>query len=219
MMIRNKQNKAFSTINVDQHGFTLLEMLLGVVITALVGFSLFQIFANGMNTYQRAQLTAKVYLQMYKVFDALDADIAAIITFDYRAVDPQWKSFHGNATSMHFVRKAKDGLQMVSYAVYDDKSRGDEVRRKINPLVDVLAKQTKDVAGDVVAKYIQDDGFTLTYAQAEPESVNGKVKIRWQNSWEEEHLPIAIAVKIRFKPNQEKQAPVEFSRIFYLENR
>ncbi len=218
MTIPHKQQKASFTINRTIRAFTLLELILGTVIVALVSLSLFQIFSNGIETYKRAQFTTRTYLQMFKVFDALDNDIASAVKFDYSAADPQWVSFLGQATSLRCVIRTNNGLAMVRYEAVHAHGDMNIIRRQVQPLEDVIAHKNPGTGTVLAGKVTDAMGLEFSFGEKSETNPSDKIVFDWRKEWSNRSLPWAVKVSLRFKPYHSGQKPLEFSRIFYLEN-
>lgn len=219
MTIQIRRQKVFFTIDRSCKGFTLLEMILGAVVFALVTMSLFQIFFNGLETYKRAQYTSKTYIQMFRVFDALDADIAAAVKFDYSAADPQWASFHGDGTSLRFVIKTPEGLKVVRYGTVPAVGDKDMLVRDIRSLEDALHQRDHGSRQVLTKGLVRSQGFVLTFTEIPDTDSSAKAVLVWKKGWEATSLPIAVKVNLRYGHYQTGQRPLEFNRIFYVENR
>lgn len=216
MITARRQQEVFFTTKHRKSGWTLLEMILGGVIAALVGLILFQVLVNGVETYKRAQVTARVYIQMYKVFDALDQDLASAIRVNYSAVDPAWQSFSGDEHSMRLVRSSQKGLQEISYDLRSNSDGYYALRRAEQPLLARLRHQPMDLNGIMIAKRLPVDGLEFFFGK-KAEGDAREAKLEWAKSWKSDGLP--LAVKVTLKCTQDSAHGFsEFNRIFYLPN-
>jgi len=218
MTIQRKHHRAFFTINQKRKGFTVLELILGLVIFALVGFCLFQMLINGVETYKRAAFSSRTYLQMFKAFDTFDQDFGDMFRFDFSNVDPTWLSFSGDASSMQMVVSAHDGIRVIRYKKVDNGAQV-TIKRQSMPLKDFLADRNVQTNGQIVIKNIVNDGFKLSYAKSFPQTPGVKRQLEWQSTWMLPEFPAAVKVEMRLVGFKERQLPIEFTRIYYLENR
>ena len=172
-------------------GFTLVEMIVAIVITASLGLAVYSTFAQGVRLWTRASKDRgewKVDLWVEKM------------TGDLR--NSFWDSkcpLKGTRTEISFatlthdaVGARREGLPIYSHYVFDSKSEA-VIFQKNTFENGLMSRPIPKMATSVLEKIV---AFELEYYSYDP-----KAKVyRWESQWNKDCFP--EAVKITIEPEQ-----------------
>lgn len=218
MIMSHKRSKVFSITNSRQPGFTILELLLGAIIVALIGTGLFQSLAHGITLYQRAVLMGSIQHRTFSVFDHLEEDLSAALQCDLRNIDPQWISFQGQPQDVRFLIRTDHGIRSVEYSLEEDsQTKRFLLRRSERDINDLIKKIAPLHDGQIIAKELPSKAVTFAYALLQKQQEGVKSAPVWSQQWDQIDLPKALKVTLIFGSGGSPSG-VKMERIFYFGN-
>jgi len=233
MKIKITHNKAF----------TLIELLLGLAIGAIISLSVYNMFWSSVKLDDRMRRTHDIYMELLLADQALSHDLENAITLDFSANYPDAIVFDGDAQGFSFLTQTPKGIKHVHYYIGqpgDDPLYKAMIGRVVNPLsssennpnnppVEFLFRQESNMADwlngtsdqtstQVVAAGIKKDSFDCRYAPFSKElHKNGETALVYKDSWQDaKSLPMAVSCSFVLYDVNNPQANLMFKRDIFL---
>ncbi len=73
----------------NNHAFTLIELLLGLSIFALIALSVYSVFWGGMRMTRKAKHLNPIYREMRLALDLLSVELENMVPYDFSGSTPQ----------------------------------------------------------------------------------------------------------------------------------
>ena len=135
--------------------FTLLEVLLGLTIFAVIGVSIYNTFATAIRLNRQADSVTQLYRDGAGTIAQMAKDLESAVAYDFSSSYPEKKMFAGSADSMEFIIPTGKGLAAVKYGLNKpDASKVHTVR---------IGKRFKKNVSQVVNETQSGEFFDLTY--------------------------------------------------------
>ena len=229
-----KRNKLFCVCR----GFTLIEILLTVMIVALIGGSLYAVFAAGFKLDHRIKQSFIDLDESRFIIEQMERDLGRAVFYDFRGSFPEQKAFLDNGVALIFIIDDGRQLRWVRYHVgLEQKGKVESTQLGVTTSRNVaasninttekslqaLVRDEGDLSGlfipdqepqpdksEVLTHRIADKGWDLSYAPA----VTAQAKVEWRSDWKEDYLP--GAVRLNFALQNEKGQIERFVRDFLL---
>jgi prepilin-type N-terminal cleavage/methylation domain-containing protein len=222
-------------------GFTLVELLLGLIIFALVAGSLYGMLYNGIKLDGKSQYIHKTYNEARIAFDAFARELPNAISYDFSASYPEQVAFAGREKELTFILPTDQGIYAVHYyagrpdmgnvsktilagVVKNLRSAGSSSRqeapvdflmRQQSPLPDYLSK--KETEAEVISAGLMKAGLSFEYGvHAKDERAPGGPELLWQQNWQKPSLPEAVRVTLTLFDPDHPDDGVELVREIYL---
>lgn len=204
----------------DQQSFTLIELILGFSIFALIGITLYAVFSNGVRINSRADQSEQIYREMRWSLDNLTLDLENMV--NYESYRNELGPFRGNEQSLSFALPSDQGLKIIRYSVQPPeqskifKTQIGEHTTKNKPIIVNYSEEQKIeflvreeipffvAAGsdteqpgepDVLSTHIEPGSLRFSYGYQEKN--NGQTgEIAWKNEWADVHYPAAVRVEM-----------------------
>lgn len=199
-----------------QGGFTLMEVLIAVSITAVIGLGVWQVLSGVITSRDRVDLVSGEFEGLQKTFLLLERDLRQVVNRPIRniygdyepALTSEGESFELQVTHQGWrnpLGKRRSELQRSAWEF-----TGDEIRRRYWVMLD--QGQEDESRDQVVLEDVND--FTVRFLDQERE---------WQDSWPPPNqgvpsgpgapvIPLPMAVEI----NLEHERFGELSRLFLM---
>ena len=150
----------------NNYGFTLIEMLLGVIIFSIIAVTVYATFSSGMQLNRRAEHVNTIAREVRWVFDNLTEDLENARFYDFSKSYPDKIAFQGKSDRMDFLLAGPDGLRVVSYYL-DEPDFGRVVKtvvgKRVKKLSSVLSNYTEK--SNVRFLVRQEKLYTLGHSQ------------------------------------------------------
>jgi prepilin-type N-terminal cleavage/methylation domain-containing protein len=98
-----------------QNGFTLVEVLLGILIFSMITLSLYSVFAAGVNLNKRTERSLKISREASKIMDRMAGDFGNMAFYDFSGSYPDKKCYLVEQNSFGFLIRTDRGLQAIRY--------------------------------------------------------------------------------------------------------
>ncbi len=225
-------------------GFTLLEILIAIAVTAMLVFLAVQVHLDIQTDLERVHAGRDRSRSAQILLDRIARELVGTILVVKQ--EGQNRLYHpyffvgddrvfgsGDSDAIRFItlspsrpagQHASGGIRMVSYAVEPDGGEGFNLLRQEDPLPDGLDTAIRVDQGQVIAEELA--GFTLRYLNEE----TGEWEERWDSTdiARLDRLPLAVEVQVELL-QEEPEDPEEleddadsdaaFSRIVHLHMR
>jgi prepilin-type N-terminal cleavage/methylation domain-containing protein len=188
-----------------RRGFTLIEVVLGMSILALIASICYGAFHLGIRAVERGEVAVVTAQRLRVASDVLIRQVKSIVAYPAcNAEEEVYPYFVGTATSMTFITatglEGGGGLTRVAYQLVDDPPRLVMAEgSRFSPAV--LGEENLPPPTDRTAVLL--DGFkTLRFQYMMNDGVDTEWRDEW-DSYEEEMLPAAVRILIDGLPGIE----------------
>ncbi len=200
------------TLRPSRNGFTLMEVILAVVITALISVTLFTSMRIAFQTRERAEDRLAGRQAARVSLDLLATDVSAVLSPTGRIAGP----FLGSDGRMGAAREADQlsfvtasptlptaddlgDLRGVEIALADDPERDDTQLLVRYVTANLLASTTPQPTTQVLARGVV--AFNARYFDG------GDWLDDWDSTEQDDTLPLAIEVTLTLRPEQQREHP------------
>jgi prepilin-type N-terminal cleavage/methylation domain-containing protein len=221
-------------------GFTLVELLLGLVITAIIGASVYNMFWSAMKLDDKMRRVHDNYMEVLLADQSLTHDLENAISLDLSGSYPDAVVFDGQKEEFSFLTQTPKGVKRVRY--YSGLSDGEVARSMIgrvtNPsvttgskgslpieflmrqessLADWLNETNADTSIQIVAAGLKKGSFNCQYAPFSKDlHSSGSQGIDYKDSWDDKGLPLAVSCSFILYDPQKPEAGLMFKRDIFL---
>lgn len=200
-------------LKTTNHGFTLLELLLAISISALVLVSAYSGLRIGWMSYQRLDSQIQSYQSLRSAFFSFAKDLGNSFLFD--ASDDSRVAFSGAEGEMSFAAlvrsKNKEGLNYVEIAKVFYKFEEKNLLRAFIRGRDLF---NPDLKPEYEVFLTDLTGFAFSYAAREP---TGPSALSWKDSWTDKTM-LPAAVRLQLTQAQKGSPPVTLLKSIRLTN-
>jgi len=226
--------------NTYLRGFTLVELLLGLAITAIIGISIYNMFWSAMKLDDKMRRVHDNYMEVLMATQSLTHDLENAVDLDYSASYPDSVVFDGQKEEFSFLTQTPMGIKHVRY--YSGLFNGPQVTRAMigrvtNPsitnsreslpvefllrqqssLADWLNETTNDTSVQIVAAGFKKESFNCQYAPFVKDLHTGGAKaIVYKDTWSDKGLPMAVSCSFILYDVKNPQAGLMFKRDIFL---
>jgi prepilin-type N-terminal cleavage/methylation domain-containing protein len=223
---------------VSHKGFTLVEILLGLSITAIIGLSVCNLFWSGMKLDDRLKRLHENYLEVLMANQSMTKDLENAIYLDLSTSYPDQKAFEGKKNELAFLVPTESGIKRVRYYSGTlDWGRVTKtiVGKKVGHLSKITLNQTdalpiefllreemdlsdwlnetKDKSTtQIVAAGLKKGTFNCQYAAFDKDLK----KLSYLDHWDNRKLPAAVSCNINIYNAEKPQADNIFKRDMFL---
>ena len=206
----------------SKKSFTLIELLLGLSIFAIIGSLIYSTYSAGIRVSRKAERDGDVFREVRWTYDLMERDLENAIFFDFSSSYEGRVSFSGSSNQFTCFIGSDQGIRVVTYAlmmpdfgevettIVNETTQGNVdilesvteegnsqylVRKEIS-LLEYLQDSEERVEDsvEIIATHIQQGGMALEYASRQEESQ----EIVWQGSWSNNALPPAVQIELTF---------------------
>jgi len=201
-------------------GFTLIEVLLGVLIFSIFSLSLYSTFAAGLRLNKKIEKPLRIQRDTFWAIEQMSSDLENMIFYDFSSSYPNKKGFFSDHESIEFFMPTGKGLKAVRYALQSvnegtihKTGRGITTEKNVAIVVTKKEEEQKLVAlireeqefkdfvqsgfegapREVMSRHVPTDGFKIFYTGAiEQESKQGG----WKEEWTKNMLPQGVRIEL-----------------------
>ena len=205
-----------------KQGFTLIEVMLGITLAAILGVSVFSAFAVGVKLSRRSDQNSDMQNQMRWAIEMLSKEMENMVTYDFSRTYPEKTGFRGTDSKISFMVPVNEELKIVSYylrkptqtevlrtsigrrdtrqpdkIVTSYQEKWDEyylVRTEQSILDYFKGAEPEESDEEVVCVNIVQDGLRFQFGHQE----KGAEGIEWQGKWENNYNPSHVSFEIEF---------------------
>ena len=223
-------------------GFTLVEMILGLAITAIIGLCIYNMFWSAMKLDDKMRRVHDNYMEVLMADQSLTHDLENAITLDFSSSYADAKIFDGQKEEFSFVTQTPSGLKRVRYysGLINGSGAKSMIGRVVNPsnsqtgslkdplpidfllrqessLADWLNETTNDTHTQIVAAGLQKGSFNCQYAPFVKDlHTSGAKAIEYKDAWEQKGLPMAVSCSFKLYDRQKPESGLLFKRDMFL---
>jgi len=223
-------------------GFTLVELLLGLAITAIIGLSVYNMFWSSLKLDDKMRRIHDNYMEVLMADQALTHDLENAINLDLSAAYPDAVIFDGQKDGFSFVTQTPAGLKRVRYysGLVDGDTAKSMIGRVVNPsskitnfsreslpiefllrqessLADWLNESNNDTSTQIVAAGLKKESFNCRYAPFSKDlHTSGSSGIDYKDSWNDKGLPLAVSCSFILYEPKKPESGLMFKRDIFL---
>ena len=224
-------------------GFTLVELLLGLVITAIIGASVYNMFWSAMKLDDKMRRVHDNFMEVLMADQALTHDLENAISLDFSGSYTGAVIFDGQKGEFSFLTQTPKGIKRVRYysGLYDQGMvTKTMIGRVVNPLsreaiyskgnvpIEFLLRQESSLADwlnetetetttQVVAAGLKKGSFSCRYAPLVKDlHTTGSKGIDYKELWDGNGLPMAVSCSFILYDPQRPEAGLNFKRDIFL---
>jgi len=221
-------------------GFTLVELILGLAIAAIIGLCVYNMFWQAMKLDDKMRHVHENYMEVLMADQAFSHDLENAITLDFSASYPDSVIFDGQKTEFSFLTQTPKGIKRVRYysGLLDQNGvTKTMIGRVTNPsnnmakgplpvefllrqessLADWLNETTDETSTQIVAAGLKKESFNCLYAPFVKDlHTSGSKGIDYKDSWDSKGLPLAVSCNFILYDPKNPQEGLMFKRDIFL---
>ncbi len=225
------------------NGFTLVELLLGLAIGAIIGASVYNMFWVGLKLDDKMRRVHDNYMEVLMADQGLTHDLENAVNLDFSASYPDVQIFDGQKTGFSFLTQTPKGIRRVRYysglldqgtitktmigrvvnpsskiTTYSKQSLPIEfLLRQESSLADWLNETSYDTSSQIVAAGLKKGSFNCQYAPFDKDlHTTGSQGIIYKDSWDDKGLPLAVSCRFILYDPKNIQKGLMFKRDIFL---
>jgi prepilin-type N-terminal cleavage/methylation domain-containing protein len=197
------------------NGFTLVEVLLGLAMAAIIIVGVYSMFDSAMTLDHRLQYTHNDTMKILLADEALTHDLENAISLDLSASYPEKLIFEGKPHEFSFLTQTRNGIKHIHYYTgprpAQEHSTDECLMRQESSLADWLNETTHNSFTQMVAEGVKKGSFACRYAAVvkDPSLMQG---ISDQDSWDAKTLPAAVSCSFALIDSQSQRQGSMFKR-------
>ena len=224
-------------------GFTLVELLLGLVIGAIIGLCVYNMFWSAMKLDDKMRHVHDTYMEVLMADQGLTHDLENAIKLDFSASFPGTVVFDGQKTELSFLTQTPRGIKHVHYYSglpnqdpfiktmigrvtnpsnkTTDQSSGSSpvefLMRQESSLADWLNENSNETSTQIVAAGLKKGSFNCQYAPFVKDlHKSGAQGIVYTDTWDEKGLPLAVSCNFTLYDPKKPEEGLIFKRDIFL---
>jgi prepilin-type N-terminal cleavage/methylation domain-containing protein len=218
-------------------GFSLIEVLLGLAISAIIIVCVYNVFWSAVKLDDKMRHTHDQYMEMLMADQVLTHDLENAVTLDFSASYSSAVSFKGQGQEFSFLTQTPKGIKHVRYYSGVDQKNTSMIGFVTNPskrkdteaspkefllreessLADWLNETTNNTSTQIVAAGLEKDSFSCQYAPfVKNLHMKGVTGIEYKDSWDDKGLPMAVSCRFILLGPKKIQQGVAFKRDIFL---
>jgi prepilin-type N-terminal cleavage/methylation domain-containing protein len=222
-------------------GFTLVELLLGLTIGAIIGVSVYNMFWSAMKLDEKWRYVHENYMEVLLAGQALTHDLENAVSLDLSASYPNAVIFDGQESEFSFLTQTPMGIKRVHYysglpgqklvkrmigrvvnpssrqSYTNESSPVEFLLRQENSLADWLNETGDDTSAQIMAAGFKKGSFNCRYAPfAKNLHMLGSQAITFTNTWDEKGLPMEVSCGFVLYDPRKPQAGLVFQKDIFL---
>jgi prepilin-type N-terminal cleavage/methylation domain-containing protein len=220
-------------------GFTLVELLLGLAISAIIGVSVYNMFWSAMKLDDKLRHVHENYMEVLMADQALTHDLENAVNLDYSASYPDAVLFDGQKEELSFLTQTPSGIKRVRYfsGLWDENSltktmigrvTNPSVAKEASLPVEFLLRQESSMADwlnetqnntstQIVAAGFKKGSFNCQYAPfVKNLHTSGATAIVYTDTWDQKGLPLAVSCNFILYDPKKPEGGLMFKRDIFL---
>lgn len=226
-----------------RNAFSLVELLLGLAVTAIIGVSVYNIFWSAMKLDDKMRRVHDNYMEVLMADLGLTRDLENAVDLDFSGSYPDAVVFDGQKQEFSFLTQTPAGIKRVRYysGMLDQGNVTKAmIGRVVNPsssiknysagslpveflirqessMADWLNDTAIDTSSQIVAAGLKKGSFNCQYAPfAKDSHASGPKEIEYQDSWDEKGLPLGVSCSFVLYDPQKPREGLMFKREIFL---
>jgi prepilin-type N-terminal cleavage/methylation domain-containing protein len=224
-------------------GFTLVELLLGLMIAAIIGVCVYNMFWTGLKLDDKMRRVHDNYMELLMADQGLTHDLENAINLDLSASYPGSVIFDGQKQEFSFLTQTPKGIKRVRYfsglpnqgnitktmigrvtnpskKITDFSNSSLPVEfllRQESSMADWLNETANDTSIQIVAAGLKKGSFNCQYAPFVKDlHTTGAKGIVYAETWEDKGLPMSVSCNFILYDPKQPQEGLMFKRDIFL---
>jgi type II secretory pathway pseudopilin PulG len=216
-------------MKLTKKSFTLLELLLGLSIFALISLCIYSVFSGGLQLNDRSQRQGEIYREARWSLTLMAKELENMVPYDFANSYPDLAPFVGGKDSISFILSTGEGLKVVGYylaspqrdAIFQtiigstysknvtvtnkfvESTQAQYLVRSEKDFVAYLNDQSlEDAEIEVISQNVKDGGLRFSYGFLQDEE---STVVFWQDSWSFNDIPLNVRIEIDFLYPEEER--------------
>ena len=226
-------------VRMTKKAFTLIELLLGIGIFALIALTFYGIFSNGLKINSKAEQIEQLSRELRWSLDSLTLDLENMVS--YEGYSGGSGVFEGKPQSLSLALPTESGLKIIRYSLqppemekifetrieehttknkqiivsYDAKDQIEFLVREILPFFS--STETAEARGEpeVLSTHIQPDSLHFKYGYQEKKG-DKETTFNWKDEWKDAHFPAAVKVELSFMDPTQSDVPLTVEKNIFI---
>ena len=225
----------------DVRGFTLVELILGMAITAIIGLCVYNMFWSGVKLDDKMRHVHDNYMEVLMADQAMTHDLENAINLDFSGSYPDAVVFDGQKTEFSCLTQTSKGIKKVRYfsGLKDGLAEKSMIGRVVNPssssngskeplpveflirqessMGDWLNETTDNTTTQIVAAGFEKGSFNCQYAAFDKDLHNsGEKAIDYKETWDSKGLPMSVSCSFVLYDAKNSKTGTMFKRDMFL---
>jgi prepilin-type N-terminal cleavage/methylation domain-containing protein len=214
-------------------GFTLVELLLGLAIGAIIGVSVYNMFWSAVKLDNKMRRVHDEFMEVLMADQAMARDLENAINLDFSASYPGAIVFNGQKSEFSFLTQTPKGIKHVRYysgsrdmgtasktmigSVVNRSNPIEFLLRQESSLADWLNETTTGTSTQVVAVGLKKGSFNCQYAPYVKDlHISGSKGIVYKDTWDDKGLPLAVSCNFILYDPKKPEVGLMFKRDIFL---
>jgi hypothetical protein len=99
----------------QEHSFSLIELLLGLLIFSILALTLYSMFSTGLKVDEKSTYISRSYQEARLAFEVLGSDLENAFIYDLSGSYPDTSSFVGESTRLSLIRPSAGGIKYIQF--------------------------------------------------------------------------------------------------------
>src|SRR3989338_11130298 len=221
-------------------GFTLIEIILGISIFALIALTFYSVFSNGIRINSRANKDEQLYRELRWSLDTLASDLENMVS--YEGYNENVGPFQGTQQGLSLALPTESGLKLIRYSLdspdagkvfetrigehtsknkrivvnYTEEEKIEFLVRDQTPLLR-SAENNKDDEDtpEILSTHVVPGSLKFSYG-GEDKKANGEKDFTWKNEWKDVHFPSVVRIELSFVDPDDPGTPLRVQKDIFV---
>ncbi|MCA9404960.1 MAG: prepilin-type N-terminal cleavage/methylation domain-containing protein [Candidatus Omnitrophica bacterium] len=218
----------------NKRAFTLLELLLGLMLFALIGVTAYSVFSSAISLRNRAGGQGDIYKEILWSVEGMSRELENMVFYDFTNSYPGMTAFYGEASEISFLNSTDDGLKVIRYYLSDPDGgsvyevnvgathqgnvtvrEGSSEERPVSylireeiPFIDFVNKRQDSSYVEIISRNVSRGSlrFSFAYKESDEEAYG------YKNVWVNNYNPSVVRIQMDYVlPETNQLLPVERS--------
>jgi prepilin-type N-terminal cleavage/methylation domain-containing protein len=213
----------------NSRGFSLVELLLGLAIAAIIGVCVYNMFWSAVKLDDKMRRVHDNYMEVLMADQGLTHDLENAISLDFSSSYPDAVIFDGQKEVRYYSGLLDNNpvaKSMIGRVVNPQNSEMNSTKaslpiefliRQESSLSDWLNETTTETSTQIVAVGLKRESFNCVYAPFVKDlHTSGSKGIDYKDSWDDKGLPMAVSCSFILYDSKNPEAGLMFKRDIFL---
>ncbi len=218
-------------------GFTLIEVLLGLLIFSIISLGLYNTFRTGILLDRRGSGLTQLFQQVRWALEQLTEELEGARYYDFSGSYEDKTSFFGDQSKMTFFIAEDDGLKVIEYSLaepdfgkivktvigkkvkklksltlsYSEKNNVRFLIRKELSFAESLQEDSKSEGEkEVLITKVAEGGLSFKFGEIDKNEFSQELV--WHDEWEGPYVPSAVRVELALLHPDKKSENIRLTR-------
>lgn len=214
-MKKLKKNRRLDFIN--SRGFTLIEMILGLLIFSIIAVSLYSTFSMAISVWKKSEDVNRIYREAKWSLEKIASSLKNADFFDFTKNYPDIKLFSGQSDKVSFYITSDTGLKKIGYSLEKlDKRNLFSLEEKTQDFVGCLSGQELGLKKASLTSLVKEEGLKFSYAYRTIDS-EATETLLWKDSFAGQvYLPRLVKIALTLVNPKDLKQEKTFTKIVFI---